>query len=156
MEKKRLKPGERGFGIILIIISILAIFQSVGISGAEITPTSPGAFPLFISTISLMFAIWIWAEKRSLSSQKHLSIWEKSKSIVKMLISKDIAVMIIFLFIYSLVLEYFGFEISTFLFLWVSMVFLARGKVFKSFGVSLFIISIILVIFKTIFKVILP
>lgn len=155
MGKSQLKLGERGLSIILILFSIFAIIESYKISGTKLTSSSPGAFPIFISSMLLIFSIWILGEKRSLSQSK-MEIKERLKALGNLIFTKDIVVVLILLIIYSVILELVGFTISTFLFLWIAISFLSSGKILRNLGVSILSVSIILLIFKTIFKVILP
>lgn len=156
MGKSQLKVGERALSFILILFSIFAIYQSYKISGKQFTSSCPGAFPMFTSIVLLILGIWIWGEKKHLSPEKYPSLKEKMRAIRDLILNRDIFIVIILIFAYSMVLEILGFSISTFLFLWISMTYLSLGKIIRNFGISLLSLSIILLIFKTIFRVILP
>lgn len=156
MGKKELKAGEIGLGIILVLFSILAIYESYRISEANLTIASPGAFPMFISIILLVFSIWIGIENYQSKRLKKYSVLEKTKSIASLVLSKDIFLTIAFLIIYAFILEKVGFIISTIMFLWTSISFLTKGKIFKNLGVSILIVASIVLIFNTIFNVVLP
>lgn len=156
MGKKQLQIGERGLSFILILFSIFAIYESYKISGTKLTSASPGAFPLFISIMLLIFSIWIWGEKCKLSLSSKLKLGDRIKALGNLLFTKEISVVIILLIVYASVLELLGFTLSTFLFLWITISFLSSGKILRNLGVSVLSVSIILLIFKTIFKVILP
>lgn len=137
---------ERKIQWSLIVLSVLAIFQSLLISGKELTWTSPGAFPLFISALLLLFSIWIFIEG------KHGEVSRKKEKIF----TKEIIFIIILIFLYGLFLETIGFEIATFGFLFLSISYLSKMNLFRNLSISLFTVIIIVFIFKTIFKVILP
>ncbi len=117
---------EKKIDITLIVLSLFAVFQSVRISGRELTPTSPGAFPLFISILLLVFSIWIYIE----DNKKVESKFEGS------IFSKEIIVIIILLVLYGLLLELLGFGIATFGFIFISTCYLSKGNIIKNFIIS--------------------
>ncbi len=137
---------ERKIEFSLIVLSLFAIFQSLKISGKELTTTSPGAFPLFISILLLGFSIWIFIEGRKINK-----IPSKDK-----IFTKEIIFIAILLILYSLLLESLGFEIVTLGFLFLSISYLSKQNIIKSLFISLLTVGIIIFVFKTIFKVILP
>ncbi len=137
---------ERKIDLTLIVLSIFAIYQSYRISGSELTSTSPGAFPLFISILLFIFSIWIFIEgsKRDESSSKDK------------IFSKEIIVITILLVLYALFLVLVGFEIATFVFLFIAISYLSKKDLFKNLLISFITVGLIIFIFKTVFKVILP
>lgn len=137
---------ERKIEMSLIILSVFAIFQSLKISENELTTTSPGAFPLFISVLLLVFSIWIFIE----GSKK-----DKNSSKDK-IFTKEIIFIIILLILYSLLLESIGFEIATFGFLFFSISYLSKKNIIRNLLISLLTVGIIIFVFKTVFKVVLP
>lgn len=156
LEKRELKAGEMGFGILLILFSIFAIYESYRISRVDLTLSSPGAFPMFISTLLLVFTCWIGVENYYSKRPKKQNVLDKTKALGSLILSRDILLTIVFLIIYALVLEKVGFVISTVIFLWTSISFLSRGKIIKSLGISILIVVFIVLIFNTIFNVVLP
>lgn len=137
---------ERKIEFSLILFSIFAIFQSAKISGSELTTTSSGAFPLFISVLLLIFSIWVFIE-----TSKKKQVNHKDK-----IFTQEIIVIIILLALYGLLLEAIGFEIATFGFLFISISYLSKKDIFKNLIISSLTVLIIIFIFKTVFKVILP
>ena len=81
MDKQENKVGEMGLSIFLILFSIFVIYVSYGISGSDITISSPGAFPLFISIMMLVFSLWIATENYRVSKNSNETISSKLKSI---------------------------------------------------------------------------
>ena len=137
---------ERKIEFSLIVLSVFSVFQSLKISGSELTPTSPGAFPLFISVLLLGFSIWIFIE----GSRRDEKAFKDS------IFTKEIIFIIILLAIYSLLLESVGFEIATLGFLFLSINYLSKKNTIRNLLISLLMVGIIIFVFKTIFKVILP
>jgi hypothetical protein len=72
------------------------------------------------------------------------------------MLNKRIVVTIILIFVYALLMSLVGFEISTLLFLFSIMMFLKAGKWPKVLIISSVTLGVIIVIFSTIFNVILP
>ena len=137
---------ERKIEFSLILLSVFAVFESIKISGSELTSTSPGAFPLFVSVLLLGFSIWIFVE-----GSKRKEDASKDK-----IFTKEIIFIIILLFLYSLLLESIGFEIATLGFLFFSISYLSKKNTIRNLLISLLTVGIIIFVFKTIFKVILP
>lgn len=137
---------ERKIEFSLIILSIFAFFQSFKISGNELTPTSPGAFPLFISVLLLIFSVWIFIE----GSKKDVSTSQDK------IFTKEIIFLVILLILYSLLLETIGFEIATLVFLFLAISYLSKKNIIRNLLISLLTVGIIIFVFKTVFKVILP
>ena len=137
---------ERKIEFSLILFSIFTIFQSAKISGSELTSTSSGAFPLFISVLLLIFSIWIFVEGSK----------EKEGKVKYKIFTREIGVIILLLALYGLLLELLGFGIATFGFLFISISYLSKKDIFKNLIVSSLTVVIIIFIFKTVFKVILP
>lgn len=156
MEKKELPVGERGLSYILIAISLFVIYTAYNISGKKLTSSSPGAFPLFISVLLLIFAIWIWGEKRKLSPNPYSSYREKIGALGNKVFTKDVMVVVLLLIIYCISLDIIGFPITTFAFLWLCISYLQRGNILKNLFIAALNLGIIMLIFKVVFKVILP
>jgi hypothetical protein len=64
--------------------------------------------------------------------------------------------MVILLILYSLLLESIGFEIATFGFLFLSISYLSKKNTIRNLLISLLTVGIIIFVFKTVFKVVLP
>lgn len=156
MEKQEKKVGEMGLSIFLILFSIFVIYESYGISGSDITISSPGAFPLFISIMMLVFSIWITIENYGVSKNSNQTISRKLKAIRELVFSRDIVMTTIFLIAYALILARIGFVISTILFLWLNINFLSKNNNIKNLWIAILIVVIIVLIFNTIFNVVLP
>lgn len=156
LETRELKAGEIGLSIILVLFSIFAIYQSYRINGADLTISSPGAFPTFISIMLLIFSIWILVENYRSNIQMKNTIKEKINDIGSLTLSKEILLIIIFIIIYALIIDKIGFVVSTIMFLWISISFLSKEKIFINLGLSILIVAGIVLIFNTIFNVVLP
>lgn len=153
MDNRKSLSGELGFSIIFIAFSIFIVISAFQISGKEITLSSPGAFPVFVSTVMLIMAILVWREVKKFSPKNVEFPFRKA---ITMLFTRDVTGMIVLVLIYAFVLSAVGFKISTLVFLWVSMLFLKAGSWKKTLIISFFTVISILLIFSFVFKVILP
>ena len=153
------KPGEKGFSIILLIIGILALLESIKMFMKEPTSSSFGALPLFLSSVMVIFALKIilFEYRKSGSENKRANFKELFNSTIKYIFPKDIVVVFFLLILYCLFLVFgLGFEISSTIFLIAAMTYLMRGHILKNVIYTGISMAFILVVFKTIFQVILP
>lgn len=158
MVKKR-KPGERGFAIILLIVGVLALIESIKMFMKEPTSSSFGALPLFLSSVIVIFMLKIilFEDREKGTDNKGSNFKELLDSILTYIFPKDIVVVLLFLIMYCLLLVFgLGFEMSSTIFLIVAMTYLMRGQIFKNVIYTGLSMTFILIVFKTIFQVILP
>ena len=158
MSEKR-KSGERGFSIILLIVGVLALIESIRMFMKEPTSSSFGALPLFLSSVMVIFMLKIilFEDRKSEPENKTSSFKELFNSTINYIFPKDIVVMFFLLILYCVLLAFgLGFEISSTIFLIIAMTYLMRGQVFKNVIYTGLSMAFILVVFKTIFQVILP
>ena len=143
------KPGEHLFVALLLLVSILAFFLSYGISGFA-SISAPGTLPLLASSVLVASALTINREVWSLPSPP------PDQSFAHMLTP---AVLINFFalgLIYIAILTLLGFIPATFTYLFVATLYLHRQGWLLAFFVSLNSLAIIYIVFRLIFKVILP
>lgn len=153
MNNRKSLPGELGFSIIFVAFSIFIVISAFQISGTEITLSSPGAFPVFVSIIMLIMSILVWREVKGFSPK---GVSDKFKQAINMLFKRDVSGMMILVIIYAIALSLVGFKITTLLFLWASMMFLKAGSWKKNLIISFLTVVVIIVLFSFVFKVILP
>lgn len=152
MNKKTL-PGELGISLIFVSLSIFIVISALYILKADITLSSPGAFPMFVSMIMLITSILIYKDIKDNSKERYNSSLKKTMTL---LFNKDVLGMIIFILIYTIMLSIAGFKITTLFFLWGSMIFLKVGNWKKTLIISVSTVASIILIFSFVFKVILP
>ena len=153
MEKRKMINGEKGFVYLLLGFSILTLYFAVQIFKKEVAFSSPGFFPVFVSSIMIITAVLIWREMKKLSPNKSNN---KIKETMNSMLNKRVVISIILILIYAFFLGIVGFEISTLLFLFSIMMFFKAGNWIKVLIISVATLGVILVIFSTIFNVILP
>lgn len=155
----KIKPGEIVFLFILLGIGAGALIESINMYMDDPTPSSYGAMPLFLSSIIVLFMIKIifFESNKTVSESENFVLEEKFKIVVKYVFTKDILVVLLMLIGYCLLLVLgIGFELATPIFLFISMSYLMNGKYLQSLIFTVVVMVFILIIFNTIFQVILP
>ena len=101
--------------------------------------------------------IILFEYRKSGSENKRANFKELFNSTIKYIFPKDIVVVFFLLILYCLFLVFgLGFEISSTIFLIAAMTYLMRGHILKNVIYTGISMAFILVVFKTIFQVILP
>ena len=153
------KPGEKGFSLIMLVIGILFLIESIRMFMEEPTSSSYGALPLFLSCsiVILMLKIILVEYRNNGTNKDKVSLIDSIISVKNYAFTKDIVFEFIFMVAYCILLILgLGFEISSSLFLLVSMTYLMRGQLLKNSIYTLITMAFILIVFKTVFQVILP
>lgn len=153
------KPGEKGFSLIMLVIGILFLIESIRMFMEEPTSSSYGALPLFLSfsIVILMLKIILVEYRNNGTNKDKVSLIDSIISVKNYAFTKDIVFEFIFMVAYCILLILgLGFEISSSLFLLVSMTYLMRGQLLKNSIYTLITMAFILIVFKTVFQVILP
>lgn len=158
MKIRKLEKGEQPFILILSIFSFVSFIASIKMFMKDTSLSSQGAFPLLISSLlMIMSAIMIWEIRWCPSAfEKDINVFDKVKATFEKLFPGKILPVVIMVIVYGIVLPHIGFIISTFLFLFLSMITLKKGNIKMSLIISAGLVVFILVLFQFIFKVILP
>nr|WP_312577842.1 tripartite tricarboxylate transporter TctB family protein [Sedimentibacter sp.] len=158
MKIRKLEKGEQPFILILSIFSLVSFIASIKMFMKDTSLSSQGAFPLLISSLlMIMSAIMIWEIRWCPSAfEKNINLFDKVKATFEELFPGKILPVVIMVIVYGIVLPHIGFIISTFLFLFLSMITLKKGNIKMSLTISAGLVVFILVLFQFIFKVILP
>lgn len=141
-----MKKGERFFCYGLLVCSLLFLTASLRITPlSELTVTSDGAYPIFISCLSLSFALWMVLENRG-----------KGNIAEKPPLHRDILVMLLLLAGYVVALLLLHYILATLLFSVLSISYLERGNWRLGLLVGFISTFLIVLVFKYAFNVILP
>ncbi|AJQ97256.1 tripartite tricarboxylate transporter TctB family protein [Gynuella sunshinyii] len=144
------KPGEIVFGFFLLALSLLLLWQSYAISGFS-SLSSPGAFPMAASAImvvsSCVFCIHNLQRPKGEISLTRFFDW---------IIPRTVAAVIGCMLVFSVVLESVGFLVTALVFLTLTIAGLNGVGFGRSLVISIFSLIIIYVVFRLVFKVILP
>ncbi|MGB0733212.1 MAG: tripartite tricarboxylate transporter TctB family protein [Pontibacterium sp.] len=144
------KPGESLFGLLMLAFSIALFWQAYEISGFT-SISSPGAFPLAVAAIMIIASC-----NNILKDLKRPSGNTGAEPFFTQILPPIVAIMIAVIFIFGILLETLGFVISAFAFLVVSIQFLHQRGIVRTILLSLLALTVIYVIFRLIFSVILP
>ena len=155
-EQRPKLPGEGVFGIILLLLSLVFVWQSYAISGFSAL-SSPGAFPLAASAIMAIAALMVViGDLRRPSVSEDQSSPAKARSFSAQITPTVVVVFSGLVIAYAALLNVLGFLPSSFLFLFVAIHFLHRGSAAFSLIVTLSALIVIYVIFRLVFTVVLP
>ena len=143
------KPGEAAFTFGLLAFSLLALWLSYGISGLA-SISAPGTLPMLASVVlvasSLTISRQVWAMPPPLEGESFFRLMTPLRWVNFFLLGMA----------YILLLTFVGFVPATFLYLFVSIVYLHKQGWLMAFFVSANSLAIIYMVFQLVFKVILP
>lgn len=157
MENKT-KPGEKGFAVILLAFGAIVLWQ--GILMFQKTPklSSYGAMPLILGIMLTLCSTIIIVQNFNRKSEiagRPLS--EKVSKTLGHLLKQDVLVMILLLIAYSVALfAGLRFVYSTPIYLWVTISYLTRKNYAKNILYTAIVMAFIMVVFKILFRIILP
>ena len=147
-DKNSRLPGEGLFAIIMAAISLIAVVKAYGIAGFE-SLSSPGAFPLAVSTVMLVAALIV---------VRHTLKLPKSTVVTSFaaVLPWRVLFLIGMVILYALAVKPLGFLPTSFLFLFVSVQVLGGGSVVRNLGITLLALVIIYAVFRLVFAVLMP
>lgn len=164
MKKIRtLEKGEVIFVLILFLFSIISTILALRMYMQNPVLSSIGSFPLLSALVILLTSVIMIIELRkkyNVAYENKENFKKIAKDTIKFLFPNVVALEIFYVLIYSIALPRLGFNISTFAFLFASMVSFneIRNKksIITSGIVSLGAVIGIVIIFQYIFKIVLP
>jgi uncharacterized integral membrane protein len=120
--KRKPEEGEFSFVFILFIIGVIFFILSLRMYKDVSSLSGPASFPLLITTLMIIISGSIlWSAGKNNKFVQDRNIKEKVGATLNYLFPQKIIQLIALIFIYGLTLPYFGFVITTFLFLFLSM-----------------------------------
>lgn len=147
--------GEALFSLVLILFSASAFWLSYGISGFG-GLTTAGVFPMLASAAMLVSASIVLSaalRRRSPDGVKENTTTERGAGKV---FSRDLVIVVVMVSSYVAVIPYLGFVASSALFLFAVISYLWRKGVVASLTISALSITLIYVVFRLGFQVVLP
>jgi hypothetical protein len=144
------RPGEVVFTIILLVGSLVLLWQAYGISGFSAL-SSAGAFPMAMSSVMVVSLSVILL--RTLRMPAPAAVLDRFRTEI---LPATVVVFGGLILVYSLVLNTLGFVLSSFLFLLASITYLQGGRFKRALGLSLLCILCVYVVFRLVFQVVLP
>ncbi|KAF0195022.1 MAG: hypothetical protein FD169_1577 [Bacillota bacterium] len=145
------KPGEIYFALFLLIITLAFLVEAFKLPGLQDGSVSaPGVVPQ-IMTMAVLLMISIVGAALLRKGKRPAVI-----AVLRFLFSTEVVGLLIFITMYGFILELLGFEISSLLFLWVTMYFLDRVQPVKKLIISAGAVGAIVLVFGYAFRVVLP
>lgn len=159
--KETLRPGERVFSIFLMVVSVIAFFDNLKLFRKDLSASSAGAMPVFLCVLIFILALAIFIKDlKNLESPKYGSIQKALDAVYQTVLTKDIMVIFLLMLLYCIALYMgLGFVISTSLFLFISMIYLggkSKKDIISNLIATVLCIAFIMIVFSTIFKIVLP
>ncbi|WP_136068537.1 tripartite tricarboxylate transporter TctB family protein [Modicisalibacter radicis] len=151
----QLKAGERAFNGLLLLFSLGILYEAYQIAGLA-SINSPGAFPIMLGLIMTgsMLAI-LWGQRHHPKPDTRGAL-DEARQFTRQHFPLPIVVFSAMAIGYLVLLQLVGFLIATVLFLFVSQVYLRRGRWLASALITLGATAIIYALFKLLFQVYLP
>ena len=146
-----LRPGEKIFSILLVLFSGFLFFESYKISQFKSLVTS-GAMPMFASTLMFVSSIFILINTFS----KNKTLKQNSFQVIKYLFPLRFILFVLLIFLYTFVIQYLGFLLASGIFLFITVWSLCEKGPLPAILISLSSIATIYLLFRIVFKVILP
>lgn len=143
-------PGELVFNGIMVLVSMFLVYQAYRISGiGELS--SPGFFPLmasFVMLASSLFTFWATLHTRGPS--------HSYESFMERILPKNILIILASILVFVLCLDTLGFIVAAFLFLFFTFTVFYRKGWFISLLLSIVALTVVFVVFRMVFLVVLP
>lgn len=157
-EGNKLKPGERGFSIFLLLAGLFMLYESVKMFLKDPKLTSYGGFPLILSVLFVIFAGYIiFNDRNNKTEGSNQNRKKKILNVRDYLFPNTVTALMVFLIFYCIALYVnLGFELSTTVFLIVSLCYFRRNQYMKNILYTFFTMVSILLIFKYGFRILLP
>lgn len=154
--KKKLMPGERGINILVLAACLVFVVESAKLFRQDPTPYSMGAMPLFLSILCTCCCLVTLISGLRAEKSIYPSFKERLRATIQHVLPRDILVIFGLFIAYCASLSVFKFILATPIFLWCCMTYLAKGNYLKNILYSGVTSLFIVVIFRYLFKVILP
>lgn len=156
--QRQLKAGARLVPVLILLLGAGSLPEAIKLYRNDPAVNGSGIFPIVISLIMVVLSILeILKERKSSSEITGLPLKQKLAKVVDYLIPKNVFFMLVVVVLYCVALGIgIGFEISTTLFLLISMIFYIPKKLPKNIAYTAITMVSLVVIFKIVFSVVLP
>ncbi|MFK7751236.1 MAG: tripartite tricarboxylate transporter TctB family protein [Sedimentitalea sp.] len=144
------KPGEVLFALLLLVFSISAFWQSYGISGFS-GKTTPGVFPMLASGVMIVSGVVIL-----LGALRKPAVARASAGFMAQILPTHHIVLIALVLGYVVLMPFFGFVVSSAVFLFCAFQYLWRKNPLVILALSAVTLVIVYIIFREVFQVVLP
>jgi len=147
----KLRPGERIFAVLLLLFSAVAFYEAYQISGFS-GLTSGGVLPMLASAVMIISGVFILRDtfRRRASAQYTFT------QTAAFLLSPRLILFVALLVLYAALMPWLGFILASAIFMFLAIAFLWRRSLLLSIAVTSVAMVVIYVIFRLVFKVVLP
>ncbi|MCA0941719.1 tripartite tricarboxylate transporter TctB family protein [Yangia mangrovi] len=142
------RPGELVFGAVMVIASLVLLWNAYGISGFEAL-SAPGSVPMATTAVMAVTALVIFLRDLRLPRVA-------GETVAKDILPGPVLVIALMLVAYGVLLKPLGFLPTSALFLIAALKMLARRGWLWTIGVSLGSLLLIWIIFRIVFTVLMP
>jgi putative tricarboxylic transport membrane protein len=154
-DDRKLRAGENAFSWLMLLLSLFVLIQAYLISGFS-SLSSAGTFPMGASAIMVVASIFILLNNLKLKKTA-AGVWKNElRQAVKTVLPNVFLIYSVIVIVYIILIKPFHFLPSSFVFLFISMIYLKGCNVLKAFLISTITIGFIYLIFQYFFRVVLP
>lgn len=146
------RPGEVTFALILLVTSLLALWEAFTISGFS-SLSGPGVFPMLAAATMVVCSLGVLVQDRALAPSYDGGA---AGAFFETILPPRLLVFTAMIALYMLSLGRAGFFVSSFVFLFAGFWFLDRSSLLRAGIMSAASVAAIWVIFRYIFAVVLP
>jgi hypothetical protein len=154
-DDRKLRAGENGFSWLMLLLSLFVLIQAYLISGFS-SLSSAGTFPMGASAIMVIASIFILLNNLKLKKTGADVLKNELRQAVKTVLPNVFLIYSVIVIVYIILIKPFHFLPSSFVFLFISMIYLKGCNVLKAFLISTITTGFIYLIFQYFFRVVLP
>ena len=148
-------PGELVFVLIMMLLSLIALWQAWRISGL-VSWSSPGAVPMFAALVMVVAGAKILRDTRRVQGPDTSTGAPPASRFFHAITPMVVVSLTGLIALYAFALEPLGFLVSSLLFLVAAMFALGERRILRTALISVVSLAVIYVIFQTAFSVVLP
>ncbi len=145
-------PGEGWFALLLLIFSVTAFWRSYAISGFTGLSTA-GIFPMLASATMVCAAVFILARAVAYPPANTAANTQGFRAAILPL---RLVVLIALISAYVIAMPVLGFLLASGLFLFITFLYLWRKSVLVSAALAVFTLICVYLVFRKLFRVVLP
>ena len=142
------RPGELVFGAVMVIASLVLLWNAYGISGFEAL-SAPGSVPMATTAVMVVTALVIFLRDLRLPRVA-------GETVSRDILPGTVVIIALMLVAYGFLLKPLGFLPTSALFLIAALKILARRGWLWTIGVSLGSLLLIWIVFRIVFTVLMP
>lgn len=158
MEKRTQLKGEKGFFVILAMVSLFLFAVSLKMFISAPKLSGEGTMPAICCLAMIVTTGISLLEIRGYPKafDKGVPLLTKAKEVFQYLFPGKVGIIVVYCLVYGITLNFLGFAISTLLFLIASMLTLNSEKKVRTVVICVITTACILVVFQYLFQVQLP